>query len=1057
MSNSANPLIPVVPPRPARTQKAEGASAAAMDIPRVPPRPNRHVERAITPDRDSFARSPLNETTFAINTVAIPTPQPLTSELGTSLPQRPSSVTLPSIGQEGNEYANLEDAGEESDTFVHPGASATQLRNVDGDLKLYAPKPSLPTSSAKARVATVTRTDSSQAAAAGFGKLPLDDTDPQSRSLKAKSSFVSQRSTTSVDRPTSAHLAEGEGQASDFGQRVPMYPNAGVVQAPSPAPTSSNFGHDVGYTSESSLRPGRNHGRKKSGRETFQPPGSYGLHGHGVTSQDRFERAWYEKHPEVLEREQGEYGPGVGAGRTEWAMSSDDLNKIVRDTASRGAGFGTSSGVLGTPSEQIGYIASEEYTARLTSASTSTATSPRPPSSSYMTKGLQGISSTHGDSPLRKTQFGSEAITSDSLRMTPKAASSTGASESEGEDGVHIEPPARRVDKYGGKGYDPPTQDLGPRGGNTSEEGGWVDEHGYGVPILASDQVAKEPAAGFMQPAVEPPRERRGSSFMIGQDEIPGGSRGSSLAGSLPASRPTSRPASVHGLAPSMSRFSSHDEHDDRHTPLEDVEEYEPLFPDEEAKARGEPLKPTTATHRLRHADLAKHGFPSKDIWEDAPNSAQLMTTVDTPEPEEDARTVTAEDEPELKASDLDDEEEEDSESFLEQEKKERAKLQFKSHLRDEMRPSLAQRFPSRDIWEDTPASLQLETVVGEPQSEESKAITSPERPTTSIVARTALAAAGGLAAGEDRATTSIGSTLDKSSLPTVPARPTKKLSGDSYGQDKSIDTSDPSTTSERKLPHPSIPDRPKPQVPARPARPGARDSSEQVPLSKTISSASARSIGSQEEGVPLPKSKPAVPSKPNGSKIASLKAGFMSDLDKRLQLGPQAPKPADRAAEDSAGKEEEAAPLSDSRKGRARGPPRRKPAASPSGAEEGRAEAVKPAKLELAEAATVWQVAEDGELLVNGTEEMKDKGRGEEGSSATSSSLAISQKVNEPSGIAKGLSAAKAVELEKGSVKHKEQGVDDGVETKEAIEESPAGAYVDKEGSRGAGGREEQ
>jgi hypothetical protein len=47
---------------------------------------------------------------------------------------------------------------------------------------------------------------------------------------------------------------------------------------------------------------------------------------------------YYEKHPELLKRETG-YTPGV-VEKAEWALSSDDLNKIVRDTASRGAGIG---------------------------------------------------------------------------------------------------------------------------------------------------------------------------------------------------------------------------------------------------------------------------------------------------------------------------------------------------------------------------------------------------------------------------------------------------------------------------------------------------------------------------------------------------------------------------------------------------------------------------------------------------------------------------------------------------------------------------------------------
>lgn len=51
-----------------------------------------------------------------------------------------------------------------------------------------------------------------------------------------------------------------------------------------------------------------------------------------------------------------------------------------------------------------------------------------------------------------------------------------------------------------------------------------------------------------------------------------------------------------------------------------------------------------------------------------------------------------------------------------------------------------------------------------------------------------------------------------------------------------------------------------------------------------------------------------------------------MSDLNKRLQLGPQAPKK-EEVADVEAAEEKEKAPLSDARKGRARGPQRRAPA----------------------------------------------------------------------------------------------------------------------------------
>lgn len=65
---------------------------------------------------------------------------------------------------------------------------------------------------------------------------------------------------------------------------------------------------------------------------------STGKHGHGVTPNDRFEKAYYEKHPELIKKEVEQYHE-----RPAWAMSSDDLNKIVRDTASRASGIGKTS------------------------------------------------------------------------------------------------------------------------------------------------------------------------------------------------------------------------------------------------------------------------------------------------------------------------------------------------------------------------------------------------------------------------------------------------------------------------------------------------------------------------------------------------------------------------------------------------------------------------------------------------------------------------------------------------------------------------------------------
>ena len=342
---------PQIPPRPGRSQQQQPATVN-MEVPQIPPRPSqRRIERSESPHRDSYTQSPLNETSFGTSHGNISgnlyssSQNVSSSSLG--LPHRPPSVALPSIGQEGNEYGTLE-YEEETSTPADQGtdhSSITQTRNVSNDLPLHAPKPSLSTSDAKQRVATVTRTDSSQAAAAGIGKAgtPVqygDDRDPHNRALNPKISFTRTGSSASTERPPSSQL-EGEIGIPEIGQRVPMYPNAGDVQAPSPSPFSQTQPVGIGFHNDGNNKSYRHH-RTRSGREVFHgPPGSYGLHGHGTPNQDRFEKAWYEKHPDALLREEhGQYGPGIGGGRGEWALSSEDLNKIVRETASRGVGFG---------------------------------------------------------------------------------------------------------------------------------------------------------------------------------------------------------------------------------------------------------------------------------------------------------------------------------------------------------------------------------------------------------------------------------------------------------------------------------------------------------------------------------------------------------------------------------------------------------------------------------------------------------------------------------------------------------------------------------------------
>ena len=329
------PSAPTIPPRPAaRSQDAPHVNTST-EMPKLPPRPasrpNKSLDRSISPGRDAFPQSPLNETPFDYNLGRSFSKDP--SNL--SLPPRPPSVTLPSIGQEGNEYADLE--YEKPDANVSASAQATQTRNVGADLQLHAPKPSLSQSGAKAQVQAVTRTDPQTVAALGLGKAATpthDDSERLSRTLHSKTSFTRpDSSSASTERRLSMQYGDDHG-IPELGMRVPINPYVGDVQAPSPAPfanasSSAHNGH---------VRP-KHHTRTRSGREVFLPPGSYGLHGHGGHPTDQFEKAWYDKHPEAIRDEHGHY-TSTGSGRGVWALSSDDLNKLVRDTASRGAGFG---------------------------------------------------------------------------------------------------------------------------------------------------------------------------------------------------------------------------------------------------------------------------------------------------------------------------------------------------------------------------------------------------------------------------------------------------------------------------------------------------------------------------------------------------------------------------------------------------------------------------------------------------------------------------------------------------------------------------------------------
>lgn len=305
---------PSIPQRPARSQN--------IDVPSVPPRPKRTVDHSVSPNRDSYARSPLNDPVFLPPSQKPHLSSSLSRSVSRDLPARPPSVSLPSVGQEGSEYAQIGESDVEHEE---------QTKTV-GELPLHAPTASLPASAAKARVAAVTRTDSNSAAAAGIGK-PSEHHERKHHQSQLGYELSRSSSAQTKSRPGSIYkqdLEHDDHGIPEIGQQIPLLAYAGDVQAPTPEPKSSK--QSAGFLG--SQTGDRNHSRTKSGREVFRgPPGSYGMHGHGIVdTKDPFERAWYDKHPEALAREaSGEYGPKIPVDRKEYNLSSADLNKLVHN------------------------------------------------------------------------------------------------------------------------------------------------------------------------------------------------------------------------------------------------------------------------------------------------------------------------------------------------------------------------------------------------------------------------------------------------------------------------------------------------------------------------------------------------------------------------------------------------------------------------------------------------------------------------------------------------------------------------------------------------------
>ncbi|KAK5137465.1 hypothetical protein LTR08_008443 [Meristemomyces frigidus] len=946
---------PTIPPRPsgASTVKQE---SLLQKPPQVPARPIRKTDPS--PSRDSYTRSPLNFAANAQNghaSSAFAAPG--------EKPSRPPSISLPAdAGSEGMEYTSYDQLPSDGHGAASNAADGlAQTRNVAAELPLHAPKASIPQSAATNRISTVTRTDSTQAAAAGIGKARPDDdvhkyptdsgaslsrvtsrtyddllrrvpsTDPQYSRASASAGYG--RSGSGLHNRPSSVQSDHEG-IPEIGMQIPLYKNAGDVQAPSPAPTQPQFTQGIGFFNDGTSRA---HHRKRSSRHEFGPPDSYGMHGHGrLEPADQFERDWLLKHPHEAAKEG--YGPYV---KPQSALSVEQLNKLVQENID--IGMGTSRDAIGTPTQDIAFVATEQFASRMNT-----------PKSSPMPTGEPKKHPSSGQQPalssgLRKESF---PFTDPNRRQQEQAAES----ESEADDVIHIDPPHRRGDKVNGGGAMDNTVDLGPSGGNTEDAGGWYDERGEGTPILASDETDKRPGSAFLQPAVSPEETR-----VVDDSYYDSDSYVTSRRGSAPPSRPSSRPGSMHGyLGGPLHRFISHEETRDSSgmgTPLEEIEEYEPLFPEGEEEKR-EPKQAPKQRPGLEH-----HHFPSQDIWEDSPSSLQYQTTVDQPEsPDEHSteKVANAESNSALvfETPELEEERRTQNPADMTTDGKTFAKPHFKAGVLEELRGERpgVQRFPSRDIWEDTPDSMRLETTVSGPQSE----IFSPTDDDAGAAGeplRQDEMKAKGMMMPARIASPSIPARPDRKSKlaqemkPEVPERPSQQ---DDVREREVPDlgASQPQMLDRTK---PTLPNRSKPTVPARPARASHSDQSEGAgaPLAKSTS------VGSETvTSPPVPKTKPAVPARPAGSKIAALQSGFMNVLNDRLKLGPQGPpkaKELEEEADTAAATPKE--PLADARKSRAKGPARRKPAAA-AGADDGFG-------FSMSTPMTLWQIDEKDDLSV--------------------------------------------------------------------------------------------
>ena len=236
---------PVVPPRPSRSTEDKAS------VPMVPPRPaNKRVQRSVTPNPERFAPSPLNEAIFLKSPGSL---QP--AQNAGSAAHHDISGELPSVGEEGKEYANLAEELPRPTRRApsKPGLSPTTLNSTPRSRLCLPPAQS----SASRPLPEPTASAPLRSALEGRAVPRIPPPDPRTAACAERRATASQVS-------TAGSQVDEEHGIPEIGLQVPMYKNAGDVQAPSPAPAGAEGAK------------GKHHVRKTSARGNL-PPGSYGL------------------------------------------------------------------------------------------------------------------------------------------------------------------------------------------------------------------------------------------------------------------------------------------------------------------------------------------------------------------------------------------------------------------------------------------------------------------------------------------------------------------------------------------------------------------------------------------------------------------------------------------------------------------------------------------------------------------------------------------------------------------------------------------------------------